>query len=232
MQAQQSISRHVVLVVEDEPAMIRLLSDNLRFDGYDVLVASDGEQGCSLALEAKPDLIVLDIMLPKLDGLAVCRRLRDAQVESRILMLTARCLEQDKVTGLKIGADDYLTKPFSLAEFLARAEALLRRARREPLDSYGFGDVSVQFDTHLAWKAGKEVELSPREFEILHYLIANKGRVITRSEMMSRVWGYAGESRTRTLDTHIGNLRQKLEDVPSAPVYIRTVHRIGYRFVG
>ncbi len=222
--------KKVVLVVEDEPAMARLLSDNLCYEGYDVLVARDGEEAMKTALAARPDLIVLDIMLPELDGLSVCRLLRECQLDFRIMMLTARNLEQDKITGLKVGADDYMTKPFSVAEFLARTEALLRRSDRQRLDSYRFGSVVVEFGNFTALKGGLAVDLSPREYDVLRYLIENRGRVISRAEMLSRIWGYGGDLHTRTIDTHIGNLRQKLEDVPSDPVYIQTVHRIGYRF--
>jgi len=218
--------------VEDEPAMVRLLSDNLTYDGYGVLVATDGEAAVKLALEARPDLIVLDIMLPKLDGLTVCRQLREKRFDVPIIMLTARNLEQDMITGLKIGADDYMTKPFSVAELLARTEATLRRTDRMRVESYAFGDISLNFENFTATKAGAIVDLSPREFEILRYLIENRGRVIARTEMLRQVWGYGENLHTRTIDTHIANLRQKLEDVPSDPVLIQTVHRIGYRFNG
>jgi len=225
-------SKKLVLVVEDEPAMVRLLSDNLTYEGYDVLSARDGEEAVRMALDTRPDLIILDIMLPKLDGLSVCRQLREKRLDSRIIMLTARNLEQDKITGLKIGADDYMTKPFSVAELLARIEATLRRTDRRRIENYSFGGISLNFDNFTATKAGTPVELSPREFDILRYMIENRGRVIGRTEMLGRIWGYGGNLHTRTIDTHIANLRQKLEEVPSDPAYIQTVHRIGYRFNG
>jgi DNA-binding response OmpR family regulator len=225
-------ARRTILVVEDEPAMVRLLSDNLAWEGYEVLIAGDGEAAVQAAARDKPDLILLDIMLPKLDGLAACRLLRERGVHTPIIMLTARNLEQDLITGLKIGADDYMTKPFSVAELLARIEATLRRAGLSRADRYSFGNVQVDFASFTASKNGVPLELSPREFDILRYLIEHKGRVVSRGEMLSSVWGYAGISPTRTIDSHIANLRQKIEDSPSEPVYILTVHRVGYKFNG
>ena len=226
------ISKKVILVVEDEAAMVRLLRDNLTYEGYEVLVAADGETAVEVALQARPDLILLDIMLPKLDGLSVCRQLREKRLDTAIIMLTARSLEQDKITGLKIGADDYMTKPFSISELLARTEATLRRAARKPFNTYVFGDVCLNFGDLTVTKGGVAVELSPREFGLLRYMIENRGRVIGRTEMLARVWGYSGGLHTRTVDTHILNLRQKVEDAPSSPTYFQTVHRIGYRFNG
>ncbi len=225
-------SRKVILVVEDEAAMVRLLHDNLTYEGYEVVVAEDGEAAVETALRTRPDLILLDIMLPKLDGLSVCRQLRERRLDMPIIMLTARNLEQDKITGLKIGADDYMTKPFSVSELLARTEATLRRADRKPFSTYAFGDVCLNFGNFTATKRGVAIELSPREFDLLRYLIENRGRVISRTEMLARVWGYGGDLHTRTVDTHILNVRQKVEDTPSSPAYIQTVHRIGYRFNG
>jgi two-component system alkaline phosphatase synthesis response regulator PhoP len=220
------------MIAEDEPAMVRLLSDNLTYEGYEVVVATDGEAALETALRTKPDLILLDIMLPKIDGLNVCRQLREKHLNAPIIMLTARNLEQDKITGLKIGADDYMTKPFSVSELLARTEASLRRTNRKPFDTYSFSDVYLNFSSFSATKAGVPVELSPREFDLLRYLIENRGRVIGRTEMLARIWGYGGNLHTRTVDTHIASLRQKVEDQPANPVFIQTVHRIGYRFNG
>jgi two-component system alkaline phosphatase synthesis response regulator PhoP len=225
-------SRKVVLIVEDEPAMARLLRDNLTYEGYEVLLAMDGEAALEIAIRARPDLILLDLMLPKVDGLSVCRKLREQHFQTPIIMLTARNLEQDKITGLKIGADDYLTKPFSVAELLARTEASLRRTDRGRFDTYSFGDVHLDFSRFQATKGGEPIELSPREFDVLRYMVENRGRVIPRNEMLTRIWGYSGNLNTRTVDSHIANLRQKVEDTPSAPAFIQTVHRIGYRFNG
>jgi len=230
--APAGLVRKVILVVEDEPAMARLLKDNLTYEGYQVLVAGDGESAVETAMRTRPDMILLDIMLPKLDGLSVCRILRENHLDAPIIMLTARNLEQDKITGLKIGADDYMTKPFSVSELLARTEATLRRADRRPSTTYKFGNVCLNFGNFTATKGGVNLELSPREFDLLRYLIDNRGRVISRTEMLARVWRYGGDLHTRTIDTHILNLRQKLEDTPSNPAYIQTVHRIGYRFNG
>jgi DNA-binding response OmpR family regulator len=224
--------KKVILVVEDEAAMVRLLRDNLTYEGYDVLVATDGEAAVETALRTRPDLILLDIMLPKLDGLSVCRQLREKHLDAPIIMLTARNLEQDKITGLKIGADDYMTKPFSVSELLARTEATLRRADRKPQSNYSFGNISLNFGNLTATKGGTPLELSPREFDLLRYMIENRGRVISRTEMLARVWHYGGDLHTRTIDTHVLNLRQKIEDTPSNPAFIQTVHRIGYRFNG
>jgi DNA-binding response OmpR family regulator len=227
-----SAAKKVILVVEDEAAMVRLLYDNLTYEGYEVLVAGDGEAAVETAMRARPDLILLDIMLPKLDGLSVCRTLRENHLDAPIIMLTARNLEQDKITGLKIGADDYMTKPFSVSELLARTEATLRRADRKPSTTCRFGRICLDFGNFTATKGGVDLELSPREFDLLRYLIENRGRVVGRTELLARVWRYGGDLHTRTVDTHILNLRQKLEDKPSNPAYIQTVHRIGYRFNG
>jgi len=221
-----------ILIVEDEPAMVRLLRDNFVYEGYEVVVATDGETALHLAFEEKPHLILLDIMLPKLDGLSVCRRLRERHLDTPILMLTARNLEQDKVTGLRMGADDYLTKPFSVAELLARTEAVLRRTGQTRIETYRFGEIVVNFSSFEATKAGQPIDLSPREYEILRYLIEHRGQVISRTEMLDRIWGYDSQALTRTVDSHIANLRQKIEDVPAQPAYIQTVHRIGYKFTG
>jgi DNA-binding response OmpR family regulator len=224
------VSKKVIMVAEDEAAMVRLLRDNLTYEGYEVLVAGDGEAAVETALRTRPDLILLDIMLPKLDGLSVCRQLRESHLDTPIIMLTARNLEQDKITGLKIGADDYMTKPFSISELLARTEATLRRADRKPCNTFTFGDVCLDFGNFTATKNGAPIELSPREFNLLRYMVENRGRVISRNEMLARVWHVGGDLHTRTVDTHILNLRQKVEDTPSSPAYIQTVHRIGYRF--
>src|ERR1700722_5069837 len=173
-----AVSKKVILVAEDEVAMVRLLRDNLTYEGYEVLVAADGEAAVETALRTRPDLILLDIMLPKLDGLSVCRQLRESHLDTPIIMLTARNLEQDKITGLKIGADDYMTKPFSVSELLARTEATLRRSERTTLGSYYFGDVCLDSANFAVTKRGATVELSPREFVLLRYLVENRGRVI------------------------------------------------------
>ena len=224
---------HKVLVVEDEPDMILGLKDNLEFEGYDVAVASDGQEGLELARAGNPDLILLDVMLPKMSGLDVCRSLRSLGADMPIIMLTARSQKVDTVVGLEVGADDYVTKPFSVKELLARVRAQLRRASRKvvELDTYAFGDVELFFKKHQARKAGQPLDLSPREFEMLKYFIQHAGDAISRDELLNNVWGYTSFPLTRTVDNHVARLRQKLEDIPSDPRHIITVHRVGYKFV-
>jgi len=223
-----------ILIVEDEPDMVLGLRDNFELEGYKVSVARDGEEGLKKALEEKPDLIVLDLMLPKMSGLDVCRNLRKSSFEAPILMLTARGQELDKVLGLEVGADDYITKPFSLNELLARVRAHLRRASHEvaKVEHYSFGDVAVDFQKFKASKNNQPIELSPREFELLKFLVNHRGETVTREQLLDAVWGYDAMMFTRTVDNHIAKLRQKTEDDPENPAFILTVHRVGYRFIG
>lgn len=223
-----------VLIIEDEPDMVLGLRDNFEYEGYDVLVARDGKEGLSRALADNPDVILLDIMLPKMSGLDVCRQLRSNGVETPVIMLTARGQEIDKVIGLEMGADDYVTKPFSIKELLARVRAHLRRSTRQVVDieAYTFGEVELNFKKYEAKKDGVEIELSPREFELLKYFIQHRGETITRDQLLDDVWGYENYPFTRTVDNHIAKLRQKIEQVPAEPKYIITVHRVGYRFLG
>ena len=224
-----------VLIVEDDHAMAVALRDGFEYEGYAVQVARDGADGLKLATERELDLIVLDVMLPKMSGFDVCKQLRSSGKETPIIMLTARGQEIDKVVGLKIGADDYVTKPFSFMELMARVEALMRRSHRKPettTDEFSFGDVAVNFKRFEVTKAGAPIEMSPREFNILKYFIEHRGEVITRDQLLDSVWGYGSFPLTRTVDMHIAKLRQKIEDVPSDPRYIITVHRVGYKFTG
>ena len=221
-----------VLIVEDEPDMQLGLRDTCEFEGYEVLVAPDGEAGIQQALHAKPDIILLDIMLPKLSGLDVCRYLRKQGIKTPIIMLTARGQEMDKVIGLETGADDYVTKPFGVNELLARVRAHLRRsANFAALEQYSFSVVNLDFKGYKATKAGKPLELSPREFETLRYLIVHEGQIVTRDQLLEEVWGYNSFPLTRTVDNHIAKLRHKLERSPDEPQHILTVHRVGYKFV-
>ena len=222
-----------VLVVEDEPDMILGLKDNLEYEGYDVDIASDGEAGLERASSGRPDLILLDVMLPKMSGLDVCRSLRTQGADMPIIMLTARSQEVDTVVGLEVGADDYVTKPFSIKELLARVRAHLRRRSNQVIevDNYSFGDVRLFFKKHQASKAGVPIDLSPREFDMMKYFIQRKGEAITRDELLNDVWGYTNFPLTRTVDNHVAKLRQKIEDVPSEPKHVITVHRVGYKFV-
>lgn len=220
-----------VLIVEDEPDLQLGLRDNCEYEGYEVVVAEDGESGIQKALETQPDLILLDIMLPKLSGLDVCHHLRRKGIKTPIIMLTARGQEMDKVVGLESGADDYVTKPFGVKELLARIRAQLRRANTEDLvHEYSFGDVELNFRRHEARKAGRPLELSPREFEILKYFALHEGEVITRDQLLEKVWGYNAFPLSRTVDNHIAKLRQKI-DSAEEPRHIITVHRVGYKFL-
>jgi len=223
-----------VLIVEDDESMAVALKDGLEYEGYRVTVARDGEDGLRLAKESRPDLLILDVMLPKMSGLDVCRELRKDDGLLPIIMLTARGQEIDKVLGLKLGADDYVTKPFGFLELMARVEALLRRAsgRDARVDSYQFGDVRVDFRRGEARKGGNLVELTAREFRLLRYFIEHRGEVIARDELLDSVWDYDSTPLTRTVDMHVAKLRKKIEDVPAEPAYIVTVHRVGYKFLG
>ena len=222
-----------ILIIEDEPDMVLGLKDNFEFEGYEVLTASDGQTGLERARSQKPDLVVLDIMLPKLSGLEVCKTLRGEGFEAPIVMLTARGQEIDKVVGLELGADDYVTKPFSIRELLARVRAILRRSegKKKRLSRYQFSDVELDFEAYRAKKGGEALELSPREFELLRYLIERKGETVSRDRLLEDVWGYESYPSTRTVDTHIAKLRAKIGDSGSDPRYILTIHGVGYKFV-
>jgi Response regulators consisting of a CheY-like receiver domain and a winged-helix DNA-binding domain len=223
-----------VLLVEDEQGLILTLTDRLQSEGFSVKSASDGESGLSLALAENFDLIVLDVMLPKKNGYDVCRDLRQKGVNTPILMLTAKGETIDKVLGLKLGADDYLTKPFEVIELLARIEALLRRApaktQKESAGDFHFGNVVVDFRRAEVLKGDAPVELSAMEFKLLQYLIENRGAVHSRDKLLDEVWGYDAMPSTRTVDVHIAWLRQKLEPNPKHPQFIQTVHGLGYKF--
>jgi DNA-binding response OmpR family regulator len=224
----------LILAIEDDPAILRGLADNLRFESYDVLTAADGETGYRLVREKKPDLIVLDLMLPKLSGYEICRKLRMEGVATPILMLTARGEEADRVLGLDLGADDYVSKPFSIRELMARIRALLRRTA-PPKTLPGelrFDDVVVNFVSYEASKSGKPLEMTRKEFSILRLLASRAGEVVTRDELLNEVWGYENYPTTRTIDNHIAGLRAKLERDPAEPERLRTVHGVGYKFVG
>ncbi len=229
-------SRGALLIVEDDDAMMVALEDGFQFEGYEVHTARDGEAALRAVSKQRPDLIVLDVMLPKMSGLEVCQRLRADGDDVPILMLTARGQEVDKVLGLKLGADDYVTKPFSFLELATRVEALLRRAggslRKAPPETYEFGDVQVDFKGHRATRAGEELELTARELRLLELFVRHRGAVVTRDQLLDEVWGYDAIPFTRTVDSHIAKLRKKIEQCPSAPRFIITVHRLGYKFVG
>jgi DNA-binding response OmpR family regulator len=223
-----------ILIVEDQRDMVTGLVFNLEAQGYEVRAAYDGAAGLALAEREKPDLIVLDIMLPKKDGFEVCRELRRKGLDIAILMLTARREEADKVLGLEIGADDYLTKPFGLSEFLARVKALLRRGfgKDSQLENYRFATVEIDFKNYRAVKDGVPVNLTQREFEMMRLFVNNRDKVISRNRFLNEIWGYERFPTTRTVDAHIAGLRQKLETDPEHPRFIVTVHGLGYKFIG
>ncbi len=227
-----------VLIVEDDEAMAVALRDGFTYEGYEVSMAGDGALGLQKATDEDADLMILDVMLPKMTGLDVCKKLRTSGNNIPIIMLTARGQEIDKFLGLKFGADDYVTKPFSFMELMARAEAVLRRAgssngrSRGQLESYEFGDVEIDFRRHEATKAGEALDMSPREYRLLEYFIRHRGEVVTRDQLLDSVWEYDNMPFTRTVDTHMAKLRKKVEDVPSDPKWLVTVHRLGYKFTG
>ena len=223
-----------VLIVEDDDAMSVALADGFAYEGYRVDVARDGAAGLDRATAEPPDLVILDVMLPRMTGLDVCRRLRSAGSAVPIIMLTARGQEADKVLGLKLGADDYVTKPFGFLELLARAEAVLRRAggRRPDLETIEIGGLEVDFRRHEARKDGRPVDLTPRELELLRYFVEHRGEVLSRERLLDAVWGYNAIPFTRTVDMHVAKLRKKVEDDPANPRLLVTVHRLGYKLVG
>jgi two-component system alkaline phosphatase synthesis response regulator PhoP len=224
-----------ILLVEDEPGLVLTLTDRLRKEGFTVETARDGETGFQRAANEAFDLILLDVMLPRQNGFDVCRDLRQQGIQTPILMLTARGQVVDKVVGLKLGADDYLTKPFEMMELLARIEALMRRAPAAAVtspDVYQFGPVRIDFRKAEVTRDGQAIELSAREFQLLRYFIAHRESAITREELLNDVWGYNAMPSTRTVDVHIAWLRQKLEPNPRHPQFILTVHGLGYKFVG
>ena len=227
-------NRAKILVVEDEPNMVVGLRDNFEFEGYEVITARDGVEGLQLALEESPDLVVLDVMMPRMSGLEVCKQLRAQRASIPIIMLTARGQEVDKVVGLELGADDYVTKPFSIRELLARVKAVLRRTSVLPkeLDQHTFGDIEVDLRRCRVLKSGKALDVSSKEFELLKYFICHAGETLSRHQLLEDVWGYEHYPTTRTVDTHLVRLRQKLEPNPEQPEYFLTVHGTGYRFVG
>jgi len=222
-----------ILLIEDEPGLVLTVSDLLSTEGYEVESAADGETGLSKAVNGKFDLVILDIMLPRKTGFDVCRELRQKGIDVAILMLTAKTQVVDRVVGLKLGADDYLTKPFDPAELLARVEALLRRVQKEnriPVQSFHFGDIEIDFERAVLLKGGQPVTLASKELQLLRYLVDNRGRVVPREELLLNVWEYSSDVSSRTIDVHVAWLRQKLEDNPQNPKHIHTIRGKGYRF--
>jgi two-component system alkaline phosphatase synthesis response regulator PhoP len=223
-----------VLIIEDEPGILLSLKDEFESEGYSVFTAEDGEKGFKMVKQQKPDLLILDIMLPLLDGYEVCKRLRMEGDTTPIIMLTVKDKEIDRVLGLELGADDYVTKPFSLRELMARAKAVLRRTeeRAKDLTDYKFGRIELDFKKFEARKKGKKLELTPLEFQMLKVFIQKKGQVVTRDDFLDRVWGEDNVSVSfRTIDSHVANIRKKIEDNPSKPKHILSIRGVGYKFV-
>ncbi len=223
-----------ILIVEDEPAMVAGLRDNFEFEGYQVLSAPDGVSGLERALKESPDLVILDVMMPRMSGLDVCKQLKQKRPSIPIIMLTARGQEVDKVVGLELGADDYVTKPFSIRELLARVKAVLRRAQphSKERERYSFGDIEVDVRKCQVSRQGRALEFSSKEFDLLKYFLCHSGEAISRDRLLEDVWGYDNFPTTRTVDAHIVRLRQKLEPKPEDPHFFLTVHGVGYKFVG
>jgi DNA-binding response OmpR family regulator len=223
-----------VLIVEDDDSMVAALRDGFEYEGYAVSVARDGSAGLSLATGESPELIILDVMLPKMSGLDVCREIRKAGNNVPIIMLTARGQEIDKVLGLKLGADDYVTKPFGFLELMARVEAVLRRAsgRQAHVETYQFGPVKADFRKGEVRRDGKLLDLTSRELRLLQYFIEHRGEVVGRDQLLDAVWDYDTAPLTRTVDMHVAKLRKKIEDNTAQPKFLVTVHGLGYKFNG
>jgi two-component system alkaline phosphatase synthesis response regulator PhoP len=227
------VSVRRLLLVEDEPGLVMTLTDRLSAEGYEIDSATDASSALEAALSGTYDAILMDVMLPGGNGFDICRTVRQRGIQTPIMMLTARGQVVDRVVGLKLGADDYLVKPFEMAELLARVEALLRRSPpTQTTDSYRFGDISVDFRKAEVTKGGTIVELSAREFKLLRYFVEHRGAALSRDELLNEVWGYNAMPSTRTVDVHVAWLRQKLEDNVRHPQHILTVHGLGYKFAG
>lgn len=224
-----------LLIIEDEIALADGLRDNFAIEGFEVLVANDGQAGLQLAQMEKPDIIILDVMLPKKSGFDVCKELRNQGNQTPIIMLTARTEEVDRVLGLELGADDYVAKPFSTRELLARVKAVLRRSpdkKDREATIYDFGKIKVDFEHYVAYDSNDEqLEMTYKEFEILKFFMQNKNRTVSRDELLDKVWGYEIYPTSRTVDNHIVKLRKKIEDDPERPKHILTVYGIGYKYI-
>lgn len=222
-----------ILVVDDEYNIVELVKYNLKSNGYEVKEAYDGKEAIEMALSEKFDLIILDLMLPKIDGIEVCKTIKENNPNIKVIMLTAKSSESDKVLGLNIGADDYITKPFSIKELLARVNAVLRRSNEntKTLDRgiIAIGNLEINLERHEVWKDGELVDLTLKEFELLRILAENKGKVLSRNTLLDMVWGYDFYGETRTVDVHVRNLRKKIEEDDRNPQYIETVRGVGYR---
>ncbi len=224
-----------VLIIEDDPSILLGLQKNLKFEGYDVLTASDGERGLELAIDRPPDLIILDIMLPRISGFEICKTLKKNNIQVPIIILSAKDQEIDKIMGLDLGADDYVTKPFNIRELIARINAVMRRKRRYEQqgvpERFKFGRLTLDLKGQTLLKDGEPLETSVREFKLLKFFVENRGKVLDRKEILNKVWGYDYFGTARTIDNFITKLRQKVEDDPDDPKHIVTVRGVGYKFV-
>ena len=222
-----------ILVIEDDPAISLGLQKNLKYEGYDVLCTADGAQGLELAIDKRPDLIVLDVMLPNLSGFEICKTLKRNEVDIPIIILSAKDQEIDKIMGLDLGADDYLTKPFSVRELVARITAVLRRKKRyeKDLETFTFGAVEIDFAARSVSCDGSPLELSPREFDLLAFFVKHPNEVVDRRQILNKVWGYDYYGTARTIDNFVTKLRQKMEPNPNKPAHFLTARGIGYKFV-
>jgi DNA-binding response OmpR family regulator len=219
-----------ILIIEDDAAMLRGLKDNFEFEGYRVHTATDGERGLDAVFKIKPDLLILDLMLPKINGYEICQQVRKEKLDLTIIMLTAKGQESDVVLGLNVGADDYVTKPFSIRELLARAGAFLRRRREQEPGFHRFGDCELDVAAHRFTRGGKEIKLSPKEFDLLHFFLKRPGRAFSRDEILNAVWGYDRLVTPRSIDRFINALRNLIEPDPQHPVHIQTIRELGYKF--
>lgn len=230
--AEKSASKGRVLVIEDDASLLFGLEKNLRFEGYEVLSADDGEKGLQLAIDARPDLIILDIMLPKINGFEVCETLRRNDIRTPVIFLSAKSTERDKISGLELGGDDYMTKPFSVGELLARVKSVLRRLREDEAEPYSFGDVVVDFGGRTVRRGRRAVDLTSKEFQLLQFLIRSRGKVLPRETILRHVWGFDYYGTARTIDNFVNRLRQKVERDANRPEFIVTVRGVGYKFCG
>jgi DNA-binding response OmpR family regulator len=224
------MTAETILIIEDDPTMLRVLKDNFEFSGFVVRTATDGRRGVQAIAESKPDLIVLDVMLPEVNGFDVCRRVRQQKLTTPIIMLTAKSQESDVVLGLNLGADDYVTKPFSIDVLLARVNATLRRHRTPDTDGFEFGECRLDPAAHKVFRRGREVELTPKEFRLLDYFARNAGRALTRQKILDAVWGDELIVTERSVDRCVNTLRNKVEPDAQRPRFIQTIRDVGYRF--
>jgi len=225
-----SKSKGRVLIVEDDASLLFGLKKNLHFEGYEVLSAADGEAGLRQAVDERPDLIILDVMLPQMNGFEVCEVLRANKIDTPVIFLTAKALESDKITGLTLGGDDYMTKPFSVAELLARIQTVLRRVNTPEGEKITIGSLEIDLSGRSVFLAAEEVNLTSKEFELLCFMVRNTGKVLPRESILQKVWGYNYYGTARTIDNFINRLRQKIEEDPLKPRFLLTVRGIGYKF--